>query len=649
MSDPQGTATAPGIINAEEHERNKQREFVLDFIERSNRLRQQFVDVWDEVLENYLVVPFGSGARTGMWFPPHIPDAPSRYRMDSGDDLPRLKDPETHQIIESLTGQAMGLLMGAPGYITAAPIGQDDPEKGRMIARLLMAMLEIPGVYRTHYQLFKNAFLFGTSVMEIGWQTLTRDQIIQVPKMDPVSGRVLAGPDGKPIWDVGTAEVVWKNAPLQREVLLWDFYPDPSGTRIQEDMSGVAKRFRMSKTAGLRLGNAGVYDEAKVREGLRRFESAEKSEAGKSAGVEGPFPNMAREVPSQLGSIGGFEYWGEIPWRPRGRDDSTNRVITLWADEIVRTHINPFTDGMKPFKEVVINPIAGRFYGLSPAEVVRFLQDTADNLLMLLTDAANQAVRAPLLMGNAFGGDVRRLKARKLRDIIPCANPDAVKPLEQDLNVLQLCGNILLQRKLMMREGSGATNPLQAIPTNDRKSATEASELVRMASQKVENMVQLIEREDYPWIGRILHSRLRQFAEDDGYIASLSGEMFEATLDQINVDADIRFVGSRQTSSKFQRSVQFREAFSVVNSEAILTIPEVVEQYLRDVLDFPNAKQIVLAAIQRIMGLRTLEAVGKSGGGEAQQGSAAKVPPKKGGETGGSPASEAERGGEQRA
>jgi len=604
MSDPQSTATAPGIIIAEEHERNKQKEYVLDFIERSNRMKQPFVSIWDEVLDNYMVVPFGEGNGYRMW-PPYLPDHPTRYRI-SDNDMPRLKDPETHQIIESLTGQAMGLLMGSPGYITASPIGPDDPEKARLIATLLMALLEQGGIYRTHWQLFKNAFTFGTAVLEIGWQTLSRDQLIQVP---------IVGPDGTVTWDLAVDEVVYRDQPLQREVLLWDFYPDPSGTRIHEDMAGVAKRFMLSKSAGIRHAMGGQYDKTAVFEVLRRFESAEQARKQHQGGKEGPFPQMSREVPDVLGSIPGFEYWGEIPWKPRGRDDSTNRVITLWGDEVVRTHINPYMDGMIPFVDVVVNPIAGRFYGLAPAEVVRFLQDSADQMLMLLTEGANKAVRPTLLMGNAFGGDPKRLKARRFGDIIPCANPEMVKPLEQDLNILQLAGNVLLQRKMMMREGSGMTNPLQSIPGPQEKSATEASELVRLASQKVENMVQLVERDPYPKIGKILHSRLRQFALEDGYIATLAGGTTHVPYEAVNADADIRFSGSRQTQSKYQKAIAFKEALTVLTPEALMTAPEVVVHYLRDVLDFPDAQQIVELALQRMLMIKGLE---KAMGGSAQ-------------------------------
>jgi len=645
MSDPQSTATAPAIINVETFERNMQREFVLDFIEKSNNLKKQFAPVWDEVLENYLVVPFGLQHGQRVW-PPYHPEAPARYRIHE-EFRPRLKDPETHQIVESLTSQAMGLLLGQPDYITAQPIGLDDPEKSRMISRLLMALLDMPGVYRTHYQLFKDAFIFGTAVLEMGWTTRTREQVVQVPRLQS-DGQPMLDEQGAIIWDLAITEVVWRDAPLQREVSLWDFYPDPGGTRIQEDMTGVAKRFKISKSDAIQYGSGQVYDLARVREVIRRFENAERVKAEKTGSPEGPFPHMADEVPSKVGSIGGFEYYGELPWRPRGRDKSTNRVITLWGDEIVRSHIIPFMDGMKPFKEIVVNPVSGRFYGLSPAEVVRFLQDTADNLLMVLTDATNLAVRSPLLMGSGFGGDPRRLRARRLNDVIPCSNPDMVKPLESDLNVLQFASKTIIERKLMMREASGSANPLEG-PTE--KSATEASEVVRLASQKVETMVGLIEREDYPQIGRMLHSRLRQFALDDGYIATLKGDKFDVTLDQINVDADIRFVGSRQTQSKFQRSIQYREALKLLTPEVLMTVPEVAVAYLREVLDFPDAEQIVKLALERIMlqlGIKQAAAGGaqpgnQSGGGGPQ--SAGKARPDE--QPVGSQAQEAELGGKR--
>src|SRR5262249_47145885 len=121
----------------------------------------------------------------------------------------------------------------------------------------------------------------------------------------------------------------------------------------------------------------------------------------------------------------------------------------------------------------------------------------------------------------------------------------------------------------------GAPNPVQGVeaPQGDT-TATEVSTIARFATQRIELMTQVIEKDDLPWVGRTLHSRLRQFAPDEGYIATLAGEQFRIRLDDIDFDSDVRFSGSRQAISKFQNTARYREALNVLG-----TNPEIVMMY----------------------------------------------------------------------
>jgi hypothetical protein len=606
MAEPQGTAVAPAIAREGAIQKMQEAEFLVDFIEKSDAMRSTFVDTWREILDNYMVVPFNDRRpfplNTGTAF--HFQHTFGQRRERS-----RLKDPETHQIIEALAAQALLLLFNGRDYIQATPVGSDDPEKARLISRLLMGVLEQPGQYRTHYQLFKNAFTFGTSVVEIGWETRSRQQLTKVPVMDE-SGRIVTGEAFKPL------ETLYRDAPMIREVDLFDFYPDPSGTRIHVDMQGVAKRFRITKQQARQLVKAGVYLKDGVEKAIR---VANNRTRGKTPNTEEiKFSGLPDDTVDSFGILTGFEYWGNYPRRTS--DGIHNRVITLLEGEIVRSRINPYVDGRIPFKEVVVNPVGGRFYGLSPAEVIRFLQDATDQMLMVFSDAANMAVHGSLLVGAGFGGDPERLQERRVNDIIRCSNPDMVKPFPVDLGALTFAGQELARRKMTMRESTGATNPLQAIPTSDRQTATEVSELVRLASQKVETMVSLIERDDYPWIGRTVHSRLRQFGSANGFITTLAGEALSVPFDAINVDADVRFVGTRQIASKFQRSAAMREFMTILaDPRIVFMFPELVARHGRDNLDIPDAEQIVAQAQQRAQQLLAAEnQKGGDGGGDGE-------------------------------
>lgn len=579
MADPQGTVLGPAILG-ESFRRNEEIEFVHDFFEKSDAYKQQFVPIWDEVFDNYLVAPLSSSQNRAF---PRIGSVAIAPNPSPPGAQAVLKDPETHQIIETLATQAIGLLLSSRDYVTAVPRGIDDPDKARLLSRLIMAILEQPGWFRTQYQAFKNAFIFGTSILELSWETRSRMQEVKVQTIDE-TGQVVGV-------DMQGREVIYRDQPLLREIPIHDFYPDPSGTRIQSDMQGAGKRFRITEAQAFQLAEGTTYEMEATR---RAFESGDSTES-ESEDERPGYESLTTRTVDAFNENTGFEYWGTVPFK---RADGQNRVLTVINGELVRSRRNPFIDGGIPMKEMVVNPITGRFYGLSPAEVIRFLQDSADNMLMLFTDAADLAVRNVLLVGQTFRGDLNRLEGRKPNDAIPCFNPDAIKPLPVDLNSLQFSALEMGRRKFSMKESSGSLNPLAQ--TGDRSTATEISEVVRLASQRVELMVQLMEQDFYPWLGRTLHSRLRQFLPPGGAVASLNGEPLKVPLEAIDFESDVRFMGSRQATTKFQKAAQMRELLNVVgtNPDIVTLLPKPMTRYLRDILEFPDAEEIMQTAVQ---------------------------------------------------
>lgn len=588
-------------------------DWMANHVSTSDATRRKFVDVWDEIWLNYLVT-FPSGSI----FPlrNQVPAALLGLANIVPAYQAKLKDPETHQVIETLAAMGIGLIFGSRDYLQAMPIGIDDPEKARMMTRLIMAVLEQPGMFRTVYQLLKSSFIFGTSILEIGWESLERPQVVRKPIYDGF-GRLIGR-------EFSVQPVKYREGPLLREVDIYDWYPDFAGTRIQEDMAFVAKRFRITKHKALAMANAGIYNKDDVMLAIRMGENVLSQdpqtypELGGVGFQRTKYPEHSHVLPQKYGQMTGFEGWGDVPFREP--DGYQNRVITVLNGVRVRSHINPFIDGMKPFKEILVNPIPGRHYGLAPAEVIRFLQDAADNFLMVMNDAADLAIHMPILMGNAFGGDPDRLKRRMPLDVIECANVDQVKPLPVDTNVLTYAANELMRKKFTMREAAGAPNPTQGIESQGEATATEISTVSRFATQRIELMTQVIEKDDLPWIGRTLHSRIRQFIPDEGAIATLAGEQFRVRLDDIDFDSDVRFVGSRQAISKFQNTARFREALNVLgtNPEIVMMYPELVTRYFRDGLDMADAENVVKAAIlsfqQKTIAEMSMQAAAGSGG-----------------------------------
>lgn len=638
MSDLQSTASAPltVAINVGANMLAEHRDFVLSFIERSDAKRQPLMDLRDEVWENYMVAPAGDLARRRITLGQGLGSSTTAWHDSEKLGRARLKDPETHVAIETLCAQATGLLFGSRDYLQAIPVGADDPEKARLISRLLMAVLEQPGFFRTVYQLFKNAFIFGTSIVEMGWETRSRTQWVPRPVIDSL-GRLTGARELVP------TEVAYRDRPLLVEIDGYDFYPDPSGTRIQHDMVGAAKRFTVTTQEAMRLMEAGTYPE---RDAVKRA-IARAAEGNRVRPGTGRMDNREQEaanlLPPPFGLMTGFEYQGEYPGRTS--DGFSNRVITVLNGEVVRSYGIPYTDGNIRWKELVVNPVNGRFWGLSPAEVIRFLQDSTDHFMMSLQDATNAAIRGPLLVGRGFGGDPEALRNPRQNEVIEVTDPTKVQRVPQSESVLALAMQELANRRLTMREAAGSNGQMLPMPSSGaRGGATEISEIVRLASQRSEAMISLVEREDFPHIGRTLHTMLRQFVDpSDELVAIYGGERFSMTLDDIDVDADVRFVGSRSVASKFQRTAAMKEAISIIgtNPEILDYLPELVVRHLRDNLDIQDADAHVARAMMALDTARKAAAAA-----EAQ--AAGKPVPGSGSESNfGTQAGETERGGQR--
>lgn len=411
-------------------------------------------------------------------------------------------------------------------------------------------------------------------------------------------------------------ETMYRQGPRIDVIDHYDVYPDPNGTRIHVDMERIAKRFRISPEQALDLAEAGVYDMEATKAAIARHAERRPGNPGQQKGGDERFENLS-EMRKQSTLMYGFEMYGRVPIDYSGaQDKATNRVITMLNGEIVRSHINPFRDGEIPIVEMVINPITGRHYGMSPLEAVRFLQDSTDLMLMQLTDAADYMVRPNLLVGN-FGGDPDQLRRRDLNDLIFCRDVKQVAPVPSDFSALQIAAAELARRKNSMREASGATNPAQAIPS-DRATATEISELTRLASMRIDVSTRLLERDSMPILGRLIHSRLRQFVPPDSDLHSvLNGEPITIPYEAINVDADIRFGGSQLYMSKFQRGTQMREFLNIIGTSPTLlvTAPEIIVRYARDVLGIEDAEPIVAQMVARQVALMHAEQNASAGAG----------------------------------
>ena len=561
--------------------------FVMGFVANSKHWRSQYIDKWREVIANFIVEPYRG--RTG----PKTTSNPYLNAGGIGGNRGRhitLKGGETHKVIMTYASKlALAALGDTRGeYVQAEPSGFEDTRKAQTTTKLLRHGFTRPGFFRSAVETIVDQLLIGTAVAEIPWTYIEREMLVRSITTDE-SGFEQSTFSRQRIAAYDDPELI----PLDVQ----DFYPDPS-EHILEKMSGVAKRFRVNRMeAKSRTGGKFGYKLGAVK---KAFSGAKSDNEPRSSGEENFRENLDQPTDKNahpdFNEQIGFEYWGEVPWE----DDqgSSRRVITIINNVLVRDIPYPLADEDLPFRAATINPVQGRFYGISPAEVIRYDQDLQDAVNILLAIAIKRQVLPPIAYDPMGDIDEAKLKAWDDDVLIPITGgPNMIGTVKYDSGVFQ--GMQLVQNKEReMQNTSGATAGVQGdVLSTKRMSATEAQNTITQALDRPELASALLEREFLPMVARSFIRRYQQFLDTEG-LQRRVGEMPEpAWIGDIQGDFDIRFVGSRMAMSRQQKMQAYDRliSYASVNPVFAAMLPNIqlAQELIGDTLELPEVAAMV--------------------------------------------------------
>jgi hypothetical protein len=586
-------------------------EFAMSFVAASEKYRAQFVDRWKEVVANFAVEPnYIDGGYSKS------PYTYTKQRGGPGLDKIVLKDPETHKAVMTYAAKLVRTVLGDPGreFVKAKPRGYEDaPQKAPTASKLISYAFGLPGHFRTMVEAIVDMLLFGTSIVEVNWCYEERE----MPVREVVS-------------ELGVETETYTRArvPVYDDVKLTvldvnDFYPDPTRYRIQ-DMAGCAKKFRMNAIEARYKAASGIYDSAAVERAIGNLAKNEGTGSAEvtsfRAGLDQP---QTRQGVSQFQDMIGYEYWGNVPWE----DDagSSRRVITVLNNEVVRDEPYPLADPSLPFHALVINPVQGRFYGISPAEVIRYDQDFADVVKSLLARAIVRKVHPPIAFEPDADIDTAALKAWKPDALIAArGGPAAIGALRYDADINGGFA-MLMGLKDSMQGASGAQGGIQGEEGPDRESATVGAQRIQMAMDRPELAAMMLEMECMPAIGSAILRRYQQFLPDTEALKLRVGEQPEPIwLGDIMGDYDVSFLGSRMLMSK-QQKLQAWDRL-VATSQAVppfmLQIPwdQIGREFIGDVLELPEIAARMADPMTMMLNALLAQAAGGGAGGPAQNG-----------------------------
>lgn len=584
-------------------------EFTMGFISSSDKYKRQYVDKWQEILANFMVDPtHGSGqgysSGGGSMTSPY-----RQGRVYSGNKRNVvLKDPETHKAIMTYASKLVRALFGSREreYIKARPVGWEDAaEKAPTVGRLLKYQLSRPGAFRTWVEAIIDMLLFGTSVVEVSWEYTEREMPVR-----SVSSELGIELESFTRMKIPVYDDV-KITPID----IVDFYPDPSRYRL-DDMAGAAKRFKMNAIEAKAKAGQEIYDSEAVNRAisdLGKQSSAPAANDDFRVGFDRPTDTTAH---SDFREMICYEYWGDVPW-----DDgygSSRRVITVMNNVVVRNDPWPLADAHLPWYSLIINPVQGRFYGISPAEVIRYDQDFADAMKILLAEAVLRQVHPPIAYDSDSDFDVAKL--REWRADLPIGvrgGPNSIGTLRYDANVANGY-SMLTGLKLSMQEASGALGGIQGEPGPDRESATGAQNRIQMAMDRPELAGMLIENDCLPQVGLAILRRCQQFLDSEG-LQNRIGELPEPVwIGTIMGDFDIEFVGSRMSMSRAEKLQSFDRLTAMAGAvpplQAMIPWDQIAMELVGDLLQLPEVAARMQDPQMIAQNMAMMQALGQNGG-----------------------------------
>ncbi len=519
-------------------------QFVMSFVATSDRFRSQFVDKWQEVISNFIVdgaQTFNSGGETSPYSRSKVYRSPKNRIF--------LRDPETHKLVMTYVAKLARAILGDRDgkYVQAQPVGYEDTAKAQVVTRLMRYNFGLPGHFRTLVEGLVDMVLIGTSVIESYWRYEEREVLVR----EVVS-------DGMAEASTTTRQTITTyDDPCIRVVDVMDFYPDPARYRIEE-MSGCAKKFKMNGFEAKAKAESGYYTKSGVEMAMKPVPKSQAPMDTPSFRKGYDQPSMADPIP-EFREMTGFEYWGDIPSDQGVKDDETGElitrgVITILNQEVVRARSWPLTSPTLPFHTLIINPVQGRFYGISPAEVIRFDQSFADAMTILLAEAMVRRVHPPIAYDSDAEFDVSKLREWKADLPIPVrGGPASIGTLRYDADING--GFAMLQGiKEEIKGGSGAMGGIQGENGPDRESATGANQRIQMALDRPELTGMILETDCLPSIGRAFLALDQQFLDDTDDLKKRVGEIPDPFwIGDIMGDFDVRFVGSRNAMSNQEK------------------------------------------------------------------------------------------------
>lgn len=380
---------------------------------------------------------------------------------------------ETLEACESISAQEVQTIFAEPNNVMIVGRERTDETKAKLIESLMRYYFERSGFKSKLIRQVRQKNKYGTNIAKICW-TYEEKNMTQ---------RTQNG--------IEQNKKVVRDFPDLEYIDLLDIAVDPGKSDI-EKMDWVIWRKRVT------------WDYIKERERRGLYSSDQVKKMDKSAKKEYNYLGNKNQRMQSMGinyssmdmqEYEILEFWGKVPiWWVDDNIDPHSPEAEEMVEAVMEVAIkgvtlrlerNPYWHQEKPFAMGHFIQVDDEAFGMGVCEISEYLQMELNDKRNQLLDHATEQIAPPLIKNRNANIDKKQIK------LSPFAIIDSDLPGDAALTPLRLGGNPLENVQMDsiikqdIRNQTGATNPVQGVPTGKDQTAFEISTLQSRGSARI--------------------------------------------------------------------------------------------------------------------------------------------------------------------
>lgn len=540
--------------------------------------------VLNKVVTDYNEAEQSRGTREGKWQTWYKLYRSYAEKRDTGDKRANLFIPYVYSIVETVVPRLIATVFSSRPYIGVLPVKEEAIENAKDMENLIDYQLtQKIGIIGVATSWFKEALIYGTSILKVGWEYEEDEVWVDEPLMElfgfPVGSRRV-----KKVQPV-------KDDPLVEHIDLWDFYIDPRAKDIDEADYCIHKVFRDVKYLK-RMEEQGIYKNID--------EVIKVNKEGAGSWYEEGVGTTAFEtgMNSRLGLIG---------MQSIDKPSSKIEILEYWTDDrviavanrsvVIRNDENPYHHRKKPFVRLVDVLVPHEFYGIGEIEPIEDLQYELNSLRNQRMDNINILINRMWKVIRGADIDAKQLVSRP-GGIIEVDDMDDVQEIQMTDTSGNAIENVIEMVRRDMDNADGVYDYARGETTDRRETATTAALLSQAANERFNLKVKLIEDLGMRRLGVLLSQLNQQYIDTEKAIRILGQDgmdFYTLSPENIRGQFDIMPLGSsvEPITNKENKLQSYINLYTILKDSPYVNHPEIIKKIL-EAADIKDLNRVII-------------------------------------------------------